>query len=146
MWRLICRIRGGCLNSPGSTRLRPIDRLYYELNFRSIDPRPTVGLRARKEGEKCRSLDHMKQIHKNQRAARCYHERAVSEMDWDRMAKGMWKPVKNVSESTIAFKIQNLGSQKTQKSSRSINWKLDREMKVRAPFLNDNRITQQCTT
>jgi len=39
----------------------------------------------------------------------------------DETTKGMWKPVKNVSESTIAFKIQNLGSQKTQKSSRSIN-------------------------
>ena len=31
------------------------------------------------------------------------------------MTKGMWKPSKNVSESAIAFKIQNLGSQKTKK-------------------------------
>ena len=83
-WRFICRSRRGCLNSLVSTRLRPADRVYYELNFRyqSIGPQPSVGLRAGKEGEKCRSLDHMKQIHKSS-AARGDHElpTAVSEIN-----------------------------------------------------------------
>ena len=50
-----------------------------------------------------------------------YGDKLKNLKESDETTEGMWKPIKNVSESAIAFIIQNLESLKTQKDWRSIN-------------------------